>query len=192
MQVPATVLSLMGDSFPVDRGIEDAFARRCRLPVMRYADFVARYLDGTHTADIPRRVTALRQELARQQPAPVLVMGRSSGAIVAALMAAEAPVNLAGILALGYPFRHPDRADEPARYRHLAGLGVPMLLIQGRRDVYGLAGQIPALKLSPSVQYHEIDADHGFVLDDARWNRVIALFDRFADAALADWRNRLR
>ena len=62
-----------------------------------------------------------------------IVLARSSGGRVASLIADE--LNLKQIVCLGYPFKHPEQDDEPARYAHLAQLKTPMLIIQGIRDV---------------------------------------------------------
>ena len=132
------------------------------------------YLRGRRTLE--DRCTNLAhtvRALARQ--GEVIVFARSSGGRVASLVADALP--LAHIVCLGYPFRHPEAGDEPERYRHLATLRTPMLIVQGRHDVYGGAEVTRRYPLSPQVRVRVVEADHEFRLDAAQADRIVALIE---------------
>lgn len=83
---------------------------------------------------------------------PFVVGGRSAGARVACRTAVT--VGASAVLGLAFPLRPPraaHRPDRPDRSRELLGAGVPTLVIQGERDAFGGAGDLP-------------DADHIGVL----------------------------
>lgn len=105
----------------------------------------------------------------------LIFFARSSGGRVASLVADALPV--ARIVCLGYPFRHPEAGDEPARYRHLATLRTPMLIVQGRHDVYGGAEVAQRYPLSPQVRLRVVEADHDFRLDAAQADQIVALIE---------------
>lgn len=67
---------------------------------------------------------------------PVVVGGRSSGARVACRTAAA--VEAAGVLCLAFPLQPPGRPDAPSRLPELASVRVPVLVVQGDRDPFGL------------------------------------------------------
>lgn len=120
-------------------------------------------------ASLAHTVRALAQQ------GEVIVFARSSGGRVASLVADALP--LAHIVCLGYPFRHPEAGDEPARYRHLATLRTPMLIVQGRHDVYGGAEVARRYPLSPQVRLRVVEADHDFRLDAAQADQIVALIE---------------
>ncbi len=68
----------------------------------------------------------------------LLVGGRSSGARVACRTATQ--VGAAGVLCLAFPLHPPGRADDPSKSRQgeLDGAGVPVLVVQGARDPFGV------------------------------------------------------
>jgi predicted alpha/beta-hydrolase family hydrolase len=67
---------------------------------------------------------------------PLVAGGRSSGARVACRTAAAA--GAAGVLCLAFPLRPPGRRDAPSRLPELESAGVPVLVVQGERDPYGI------------------------------------------------------
>jgi predicted alpha/beta-hydrolase family hydrolase len=74
---------------------------------------------------------------------PVMVVGgRSSGARVACRTAAAS--GAAAVLALAFPLSPPRPAgrERPSRLPELLGAGVPALVVQGERDVFGSAEQL--------------------------------------------------
>lgn len=67
---------------------------------------------------------------------PLVVGGRSAGARVACRTAASA--GAAGVLCLAFPTQPPGRPDAPSRVPELDGVDVPVLVVQGDRDPYGV------------------------------------------------------
>ncbi len=91
---------------------------------------------------------------------PLVVGGRSSGARVACRTAAS--VGALGCLALAFPL-HPPWRPQQTRLPELQGSGVPTLVIQGERDVFGAAEAF--LEVAGSIQIAPIaDADHEFAV----------------------------
>jgi predicted alpha/beta-hydrolase family hydrolase len=75
---------------------------------------------------------------------PLLIGGRSAGARVACRTAAA--VGAAGVLALSFPL-HPPGRPEKSRLPELdlpSAAGLPTLVLQGTRDSFGGASDIPA------------------------------------------------
>lgn len=95
-----------------------------------------------------------------ERETPLVVGGRSSGARVACRTAAS--VGALGCLALAFPL-HPPWRPEQTRLPELQGSGVPTLVIQGERDVFGAADAFH--QVSGSIQIVPItDADHEFAV----------------------------
>lgn len=69
---------------------------------------------------------------------PLVVGGRSAGARVACRTAAEA--RAVAVLCLAFPLHPPGRADDPAKSRlgELEAVQVPVLVVQGERDPFGI------------------------------------------------------
>jgi predicted alpha/beta-hydrolase family hydrolase len=68
----------------------------------------------------------------------IVAGGRSSGARVACRTAAEGGV--VAVLCLAFPLHPPGRGDDPAKSRlpELDGVRVPVLVVQGERDPFGM------------------------------------------------------
>jgi predicted alpha/beta-hydrolase family hydrolase len=81
--------------------------------------------------------------------APLVVGGRSAGARVACRTAAQ--VGADAVLCLAFPL-HPPGRPERTRLPELAAVEVPVLVVQGDRDAFGVP---PGAVLIPG-------ADHGF------------------------------
>jgi hypothetical protein len=91
---------------------------------------------------------------------PLLVGGRSSGARVACRTAGQ--IEAAGVLCLAFPLRPPHRtgATPPeSRLGELEAVGVPTLVVQGKRDRFGIP---PADGLRKVI---EVDGDHSLKTD---------------------------
>lgn len=92
-----------------------------------------------------------------------LIGGKSMGGRIASMLAAEIdhedqPVK--GCVCLGYPF-HPPKSPEKVRTGHLDTLMTPTLILQGTRDPFGTAEEVPAYKLSKAIALHWLeDGDH--------------------------------
>jgi uncharacterized protein len=67
---------------------------------------------------------------------PLVTGGRSAGARIACRTAGA--TGAAGVLCLAFPLRPPGRPNAPSRLDELEAAGVPVLVVQGERDPYGL------------------------------------------------------
>lgn len=97
----------------------------------------AKQLDAAWLAVIRSlRATDLRQ-------LPLVVGGRSAGARVAARTAEDA--NAAAVLCLAFPVHPPGRAEDPTKSRlpELEAVRVPVLVVQGERDPFGIPPEAP-------------------------------------------------
>ena len=96
----------------------------------------------------------------------VVTGGRSSGARVAC-RTAEA-TGAAGVLCLAFPLRPPRRSgDAPSRLPELEAVLVPVLVVQGTRDPFGIP---PA---GPHREVVQVQADHGLRTDLAAVGKAI-------------------
>jgi predicted alpha/beta-hydrolase family hydrolase len=67
---------------------------------------------------------------------PLVVGGRSLGARVACRTSGA--VGAAGVLCLAFPLRPPRRVGAPSRLPELEAVSVPVLIVQGERDPFGI------------------------------------------------------
>jgi predicted alpha/beta-hydrolase family hydrolase len=107
-------------------------------------------------------VAVVEQLLGRELAGlPLLAGGRSSGARVACRTAA--PTGAAGVLCLAFPLQPPQRktAKEPppSRLPELESVTVPVLVVQGERDPFGLPPP------SPTREVVVVAGDHGLKAD---------------------------
>ena len=81
--------------------------------------------------------TAVVSEI-RVDGLPLVVGGRSSGARVACRTAAD--TGAAGVICLAFPLHPPGRANDPEKSRlpELEAVSVPVLVVQGDRDPFGM------------------------------------------------------
>lgn len=98
--------------------------------------------------------------------------GRSSGARVACRTAQL--TGAVGVLCLAFPLRPPARAGAtrptPSRHPELDGAGVPVLVIQGRSDRFGMPRSSSRLQR----EVVRVDGDHGLKRDHAAIASAIA------------------
>ena len=94
---------------------------------------------------------------------PLGTGGRSSGARVACRTATR--TGCAGVVCLAFPLQPPARAGArtpaPSRQAELDGAGVPVLVLQGRNDRFGLPRSASALRR----EVVRVDGDHGLKRD---------------------------
>lgn len=92
----------------------------------------AKQLDAAWLAVVKR----LRAEELRDLP--LVVGGRSAGARVACRTATDA--GAIAVLCLAFPLHPPGRADDPTKSRlaELEAVRVPVLVVQGERDPFGM------------------------------------------------------
>lgn len=78
---------------------------------------------------------------------PLVQGGRSNGARLACRTAQRA--GAAAVIALAFPLHPPGKADDPERSRagELRAAGVPVLVINGERDPFGIPEPVDAAKL---------------------------------------------
>ena len=165
---------LAGDSYPKDIHIEAAIQSRiARLFSHWYGqrDFIDRCAGERQDFSLAGRMAALHDLFPKMQTVQQTVLfGRSSGGRIATVFAASKPVK--AVICFGYPFRYPNHPDEPQRYQHLAGIDVPILIFQGKADVYGGVSVAQEYQLSNRVIVEFLDCDHEFRVDEAIWDRV--------------------
>lgn len=105
---------------------------------------------GKKVAEAPARLDlAWVDVLAELSGTPLVVGGRSAGARVACRTAVE--VGADAVLCLAFPL-HPPGRPERSRLAELTAVPVPVLVVQGERDSFGVP---PGATLVPG-------ADHGF------------------------------
>ena len=130
-------------------------------------------------ATLDRAWTAVLADLALR--GPVVVGGRSSGARVACRTAAA--TGAVGVVALAFPLYPPGRPDR-SRLDELdtpAAAGVPLLVVQGTRDAFGGAADVPPA-IGRTVVAVEA-ADHSFRLPKGG-DRAAALAEVAATVAV--------
>jgi hypothetical protein len=88
--------------------------------------------------------------------APLITGGRSSGARVACRTAA--PTGAAGILCLAFPV-HPPGRPEKTRLAELDAVTVPVLVVQGASDPFGLPPAAPGREVVVVKGTHSLSGD---------------------------------
>ncbi len=122
-----------------------------------------------HRKLVENRTRNLRRTLQKMDwdQVDLYLFGRSAGAVVASRIALEFPVK--AIIALGYPFFHPEYGMERYRIEHLTQIKQAMYIFQGVRDEYGTPERIQHVAMSPTIKLIPLATDHAFVLDQAGW-----------------------
>jgi predicted alpha/beta-hydrolase family hydrolase len=135
-------------------------ARGIRVARFEFPYMAARRADGGKRP--PDRAPALldcwRRVIDRLDDRPLAIGGKSLGGRMASLIADE--TGALGLVCLGYPF-HPPGRPEKLRTEHLQALKTPCLIVQGERDPFGNAAEVPGYRLRPSI--HLVwapDGDH--------------------------------
>ena len=120
----------------------------------------------------------LRRFLGELSAPEVLLMSHSAGGIAASLVASEKSIKK--LVCFGYPFKHPEKADEDDRTAHLACVSKPFLIVQGSRDEYGTVQDAQRYALSPHIVLSAIEADHDYdSLDKPVLDQVLQLVLQF-------------
>ncbi len=125
-----------------------------------------------NTNDISLRVEKLAKRL-KKIPinTEITLIGRSAGAIVATMVSMQHPIHK--IVALGYPFKHPDNEEEAYRHEHLKNVKTPMLIIQGLRDIYGGKEIEKKYHFNSNTTIVFEDIDHDFELTEENRIRIL-------------------
>ncbi len=106
---------------------------------------------------------------------PLVVGGRSSGARVACRTAAAAGAT--AVLCLAFPLHPPGRSGDPAKSRlgELATPGVPVLVVQGERDPFGMPPPAPRRDVVAVPGTHSLRATGAVRAAVSEWlERVLA------------------
>lgn len=99
---------------------------------------------------------------------PLVCGGRSAGARVACRTAPA--TGAAGVVALAFPTRPPGRPDRPDRLPELEGAGVPVLVVQGSTDPYGVPPEAPGREVVVVPGDHSLKKDVAAVAEAVtRW-----------------------
>jgi predicted alpha/beta-hydrolase family hydrolase len=101
---------------------------------------------------------------------PVVTGGRSSGARVACRTASA--TGASGVLCLAFPLQPPQRrsASEPppSRIGELEAVGVPVLIVQGVADPFGMPAPAPGRTVVQVRGNHSLAADRPLIAASAR------------------------
>jgi len=116
----------------------------------------------------------------------LFIGGKSMGGRLATHLAAHGDVDgLRGVLALGYPLHPPGRPDQP-RTAHLSSIRVPVLIVQGESDPFGVPPEAPGREatMSAAVTLHVVEGgDHSLKVRGRTSEQVYTpVF-----AAIVDW-----
>jgi predicted alpha/beta-hydrolase family hydrolase len=130
----------------VEAGVRVALIEQPYRVAGRRSQAPAKQLDAAWIAV----VSELRADL------PLLVGGRSAGARVACRTAAE--TGAAGVLCLAFPV-HPPGRPEKSRLAELDAVEVPVLVVQGERDPFGMPPAAPGRTVAVVAGDHGLKAD---------------------------------
>ncbi|HKG02695.1 MAG TPA: alpha/beta family hydrolase [Conexibacter sp.] len=123
----------------------------------------ARQLDAAWIAVVEQlRARELRR-------VPLLVGGRSSGARVACRTAGA--TGAAGVLCLAFPLRPPTRtgaAERPSRLPELEAVTIPVLIVQGENDRFGMPPAGPGREVVRVRGDHSLRSDRAAVAEAVR------------------------
>jgi hypothetical protein len=101
----------------------------------------------------------------------IIILSRSAGGRISSLVADE--LGIKKLICLGYPFKHPQKPPEEERFKHLANLKTPFLILQGERDEYGGIKEIPGTyPLAPNTSIAFFNTDHEFALTKSQYESV--------------------
>jgi hypothetical protein len=117
----------------------------------RRAPAPARQLDAAWTA------VAAELRAGALTGLPLVVGGRSSGARVACRTAGD--VGAAAVLCLAFPLQTPGRPDRPSRLPELEQVTVPVLVVQGERDPFGMPPSGPGRQVVAVAGDHSLSKD---------------------------------
>jgi predicted alpha/beta-hydrolase family hydrolase len=166
-----TILLAHGAGAPMDSVSMNATAKAFSEAGFRVARFEFGYMAARRTEDgrkpPPRAESVVPEYIAAVDDlgptnGPLLIGGKSMGGRVASMAADKlfAAGRIAGLVCLGYPFHPPAKPDQ-LRTKHLVGLKVPALIVQGTRDEFGVPDEVKTYELSDKIAVHWVeDGDH--------------------------------
>lgn len=156
-----------GAGVSMDSDFMNFFADRLAKREYRVVRFEFPYMAERRTTGSrkpPNREPVLRETwlevIESLGPERLIISGKSLGGRIASLIADDS--QIAGVACLGYPFHAVGKPDQ-LRIAHLKTIQVPMLILQGERDPFGNADEVPHYDLPARIQIHWLkDGDHGF------------------------------
>ncbi|WP_299495548.1 alpha/beta fold hydrolase [uncultured Shewanella sp.] len=137
--------------------------------------------------DFDSHITFLKEKYA---PKKIILMGKSMGGRMAAIVAAKIQVD--GVICLGYPFI-PLKGGEP-RLLPIVECQAPLLVVQGERDKFGYKGLVETWPEMHAVQLHWlVDGCHSFkprkasgVTYDENMTQAVTYCQQFIEAILRE------
>jgi hypothetical protein len=156
------IFSLCGDSYPDDRpgevALRNALERRDSTFVS-HPEIFSGAANPNRPGGIDLKASLLEKAILACDPGQeIILLGRSSGARVATLVANRCPVT--AVACLFYPFRAPQRQLEPERFMHLRTLARPTLIVQGAADKYGGHEITENYQLSEAIRLQFVGGNH--------------------------------
>ena len=128
--------------------------------------------------DISLRIEKLARRLNKiPRDTEITLVGRSAGAIVATMASLNHPIHK--IIALGYPFKHPDNEEEAYRHEHLKHVKTPLLIIQGLQDIYGGKEIKKKYNFNSNTTIVFEDINHDFELTEENRIRILRNIEQF-------------
>ena len=178
-----------GMTHPFMQALADGLAQR-RIATLRYQfPFMQRGSKRTDPPALAQATVRAAVEAAAQRldELPLFAGGKSFGARMTSQAQAVAPLPaVRGLVFVGFPLHPADRPSDE-RARHLSGVRIPMLFLQGTRDALAQPPLMQALvdRLGAPTRLEWLEhADHGFdvlVRSGTTAERVLAdLLDRAA------------
>lgn len=141
-------------------GSENVRVVRFNFPYMR-----ANALDGKRRPPdrAPKIILDFNQQIehltAKFSPRKIILMGKSMGGRMSAIVAAQTQVD--GVICLGYPFI-PLKGGEP-RLAPIVECQAPLLVVQGERDKFGHKALVDTWPEMETAHLHWLtDGDHSF------------------------------
>jgi predicted alpha/beta-hydrolase family hydrolase len=143
-------------------GFSVALVEQPYLVAGRRSQAPAHQLDAAWTAVVEH----LRSDL------PLVVGGRSAGARVACRTAAQ--TGAVGVLCLAFPL-HPPGRPEKTRLPELEAVEVPVLIVQGASDPFGMPPEGPNRRVAVAKGNHSLSGDMPAVgAAVGEWLRLLA------------------
>jgi hypothetical protein len=124
------------------------------------------------------QTTAYRKLVQSLDDKSIVILSHSAGGRIASQLD-DAP-NIKKLICFGYPFKHPDKPEEPKRIEHLESIQKPFLIFQGKNDEYGGIDVPGKYKLSPLISISFVNAGHDYEnIMDEEWIDITTKIETF-------------
>ena len=181
--MPRTIFYLGGDSYPGEQDWEDALGGLLDSSDVRFVRHpeIHRPWAVSNPAGIEERLAMVAEAVGRAGgDDQIVLIGRSSGARIAALFAAQNP-RVTAVVCLFYPFRAPGIRLEPERFVHLATLKTPTLIVQRAADEYGGVELTEDYALSEAIRLRLVPGDHQLRANSPAGGHILGLIPAYID-----------